>query len=103
MKTPALFLLAALLAASTAANAQAAANDQRADVTDHLNAAPAASQKRLTGPVTAGQAAATAPSAAADLSTLAPKDHAAKPHDEFRRDDRYNSRGVNCSLYPARC
>ena len=180
MKTPALLLLAALLAVSTAApakgikfrsggshhstshsepsgttvhlprshttssteatqgeadpyaaNAQAAARDQRAAMTDKLNAelaaqraatppgapvgqlvakAPAeepaklaANEKRLTQPVTVGKAAAIVPTTVgADLSGLVPRDSAKKPHDEIRRDDRYNGRGVNCSLYPSR-
>ena len=40
----------------------------------------------------------------ADLSHLAPRDAAKKdPRAERRDDHRYDARGVNCSLYPARC
>ena len=63
----------------------------------------AANEKRLTRPVTVGKVAAIAPSSGADITTLVPKDSSAKPHDDFRRDDRYNGQGVNCSLYPSRC
>lgn len=118
-------------AAQYAASAQAHAKDQRAAMTDKLNAelaaqraatppgapvgqllakAPleepvklAANEKRVTRPVTVGKTAAIVPTAGADITTLVPRDSSKKPHDEIRRDDRYNSRGVNCSLYPARC
>lgn len=52
-----------------------------------------------------GQSAAVAPMKPADLTALAPRDSArpAASAAERREDYRYNARGVNCSLYPARC
>lgn len=63
----------------------------------------AANEQRLTKPVTVGKVAALPKPTTADISTLVPRDSARKPHDELRRDDRYNGHGVNCSLYPSRC
>lgn len=105
--------------------------DQRAAMTDRLNAelaaqraatppgapvgklvaktpvaevAPlAANEQRLTKPVTVGKVAAISSTNSADLTTLAPKDSARSQVDEVRSNDRYNARGVNCSIYPARC
>ena len=63
----------------------------------------AANEHRLTKPVTLGKVAALPSAPGADVTTLVPRDSARKPNDELRRDDRYNGRGVNCSLYPSRC
>lgn len=52
----------------------------------------------------AQKATAQASAKLADLSHLAPRDAAKKdPRAERRDDHRFDARGVNCSLYPARC
>ncbi|MFD1711603.1 hypothetical protein FVQ98_08060 [Ottowia sp. GY511] len=63
----------------------------------------AANEKRLTQPVAVGKVAAITPAAGADITTLVPRDSSQRHNNDLRRDDRYNGRGVNCSLYPSRC
>ena len=65
----------------------------------------AGSGVRLARRTPVGQAAAVAPMKPADLTALAPRDSArpAASAAERREDYRYTARGVNCSLYPARC
>ena len=96
--------LNAELAAKRAATPSAAPVGMLVAKTPVAEPAPlAANEQRLTKPVTVGKVAAISPTATADLTTLAPKD-SARPHvDEVRSNDRYNTRGVNCSIYPARC
>ena len=118
--------------AAAAANTEpaAAGTDQRAATTDKLNAelaamraatppaapvgtlratqaaetAPlAANEHRLTRPVTTGKVQAEATGAPIDITHLVAKDSALKDTGGTARGDLVDRRGVNCSLYPARC
>lgn len=93
-----LSLLALLMGLSFAAAAQTAAPAEG-------NAQPQASAAPAPAPAAAsGQRAATPREPKpVDLAILVPKDSAAKKDHDYRPNDRYNRRGVNCSLYPARC
>lgn len=68
-----------------------------------LPAQPVASPSSAVSPRAAASAPARLNPPAADLSGLAPRDAAPKPVDVRNSLDRHNSRGVNCSNYPARC
>ena len=64
----------------------------------------AANERRVTQRTAVEKTVAVKAMAPADLTALVPKDSAKKANvDDQRRPDRFNSRGVNCSLYPARC
>lgn len=84
--TIALFLTGALALASGLAPAQSSATPTPAALPRQAASAPA----RVNQP--------------ADLSGLAPRDASQKqPVDTRNSIDRYDTRGVNCSNYPARC
>jgi len=64
----------------------------------------AANERRVTQRTAVEKTVAVKAMGPADLTALVPKDSAKKANvDDQRRPDRFNSRGVNCSLYPARC
>lgn len=64
----------------------------------------ASNEQRVTRRTPVEKAAAVAPVPLADVTTLVPKDSAQKDgFDRQNSQDHFNRRGVNCSLYPARC
>ncbi|MFT4193711.1 hypothetical protein [Ottowia sp.] len=72
----------------------------------HAEQAQAPQPEKANASQRAARAAAPAPESSKpiDLSHLVPKDSAQKSDDDWKSSgDRVNSRGVNCSLYPARC
>ncbi len=63
-----------------------------------------ADRQRITQPVTVGKPQADESVKPADLSNLVPRDSAQKPPSGAAAAQyRFDPRGVNCSLYPARC
>ncbi len=109
MKTHALLISAALMAASSLASAQTAGSTPAPDaatsgITSSAEpAAPGARNTRRAAPRNASSTPAVPQNQTADLTTIAPKDSSKAVVDEVRSNDRIDRRGVNCSLYPARC
>ena len=72
----------------------------------HAEQAPAPQSEKAGASQRAAKTAAPAAESSRpiDLSHLVPRDSAQKGDEHWKSNgDRVNSRGVNCSLYPARC
>ncbi|QTD46188.1 hypothetical protein [Ottowia testudinis] len=97
--------LNAELAAQRAATPPGAPVGTLSAVPKAVEPAPLApNEQRVTKRTPVEKAAVVAPMPPADVTALVPKDSAKKDNfDAQRRQDRFNARGVNCSLYPARC
>lgn len=96
MKKSTLFALALLLGAAGGVQAQVTPVDAAAT--------PAPAEQRAPQRTPTPKAATLAPMKPADLSALVPRDSAKRASpEEHRANYHFDRRGVNCTLYPARC